>query len=141
MLQHYDYVEIHGLANTYQSGHTNPETNNIAVQLPSKTVQKSRESAEADLWLLAYENEERVHQHFKTFEYVDANKVLKFTLVAVLFERLTHKYSRSGAITDRKVRFSYPGNRLRPSGHYDPDKLFVHRANRDSIILNLAIAA
>lgn len=101
----------------------------------------ARHSEEAPLWEKAYEQEEQRHREFRTFQYVNATDVPADALVVPAVVTFTYKHAPDGTVLDYKARFPYPGNRLVPGMHYNPEELAMYAADRDAVRLLLTISA
>lgn len=100
----------------------------------------ARKRYDAIHWKRACEKELRMHDHFGTLQLVDEHKLPKRTTALRPVITFTYKRDKNGEITGYKVRASYPGNRLIPGLHYDPDTIAAYAADRDAIRLILALS-
>lgn len=73
-------------------------------------------------------------------EYIDNNQIPPGTKVPRPVVTLSYKHDRHGTIVGHKVRCSYPGNRIIPGLHYDPDAVSTYAADRDAVRLVLALS-
>eukprot|EP00171_Calliarthron_tuberculosum_P003832 IDg3832t1 len=90
------------------------------IALPPKSVAQARKAPDYALWQRAYEAEQQVYESLGTFSYLSSSSIPAGSLVPDAVIRFTHKYAKDGAVISRKVRFTYPGNRMIPFVHYDP---------------------
>lgn len=102
--------------------------NTSGTRTPSNRKQ-ARAAPDADQWGRAYDEELARHAHFGTFTRVPRSSLPVKAFVPKVVTTWSKKYDSEGQVTSRKVRFSYPGNRLLPGIHYNPNETSTYTEN------------
>ncbi len=113
---------------------------NTTLRAPTSLAQ-ARTAPDSIAWRAAYDEELQRHQKFGTFKLVPTASLPAHVKPRNAVTTYTYKYNDRGDVIGRKVRFSYPGNRMLPGIHYDPTKTATYAANRAAVRLLLALAS
>ena len=118
------------------------DNGNLPIQLPKppRGLHAARKHSHAEQWRSAYETEREAHRSFGTFQPVSKSCLEPGTKNHKLVMAFSYKYHKDGTLAGHKARFAFPGNRLIPDKHYDPEQTAAFTASKESVGLLMSLA-
>ena len=108
--------------------------------LPPISIAHARRYPDAPLWAKEYDKEFSRLQSKGVFKWVPRDAIPPQGILRHPAISFRYTYTSTGAVKDRKVRISYPGNRTSPYIHYNLEPLATYSPGKGSIRIFIALA-